>query len=136
MGQCGCGEMNPTVKFPGPDEAIYALEIYSSCHYCSTSAGVVMYRFGADDPDRDLWLDGVEEAKFLGYAADDPSGQFAVSVLDPAHLAAVLNEDQEDEDEADIRTWNIAFSLPEAVGRTLDDWRSFRAGAATEGEQR
>lgn len=55
MGACGCiNNEIPIYRFPGPNELTYVINVYPSCSYCDTPAGVT------------IDLIGDEELKFLG----------------------------------------------------------------------
>jgi hypothetical protein len=49
MCECGCGEFQPTAKFPAPDGKWYGVEIYASCDTCSTPFGVWVGLLGEHD---------------------------------------------------------------------------------------
>lgn len=50
MGQCGCGDFYPDFKLPGPDGALYAIQLYRGCHECQTPVGVIITRLkGAEE---------------------------------------------------------------------------------------
>ena len=47
MGQCGCGDYNASMRFPGPPGITYAIQFYAGCGDCDTPAGIII----ADAPD-------------------------------------------------------------------------------------
>jgi hypothetical protein len=109
----------------------YAVQIYPSCHYCNTPAGVDLYRF--DDAGAEEWLGGVPEAPFIPYDPEAPTAaQLAIPVLEPRVLAeAITGEQREDadyngvgaEDFREVTEEDIRFALPAAVWKTLNEWR-------------
>jgi hypothetical protein len=136
MGQCGCSDTIPDFRLPGPDGVHYGIQIYSSCHYCVTPAGVDIYRF--DDTGAEEWLDGVPEAPFTPYNADAPiAAQLSIPVLEPAELAKAIGRDQredaeyngaDDEDFREISEEDIRLALPAAVHNTLAAWNRIAEG--------
>jgi hypothetical protein len=115
-------------RFPGPEGVTYGVQIYPSCHYCSTPAGVDLYRFGPDEADE--WLDGVEEAPFVPYSNDDRvNAQLAIPVVDPEKLAEAMSHHYEeaaaedgDETSREIAEEDMRHVLPDAVYKTLEEW--------------
>lgn len=82
MGQCGCGDFDPDFKFKGPGDIVYVLQVYPSCDYCQTPAGVIIYAFAPDD--QKLWrCDRIREVKIQDIGT-------AFGIVDPAVLAKKL----------------------------------------------
>lgn len=128
MGQCGCSDTAPDFKFPGPDGVTYAIQIYPSCHYCSSPAGVDIHRFN-DEWTRE-WCDGVPDAPWLTYAHGDPANAIlSIPVLDPKHLMKALGEPGDDE-YADIDEEEMRLALPDAVHETLQEFYARVKGAS------
>lgn len=49
MGQCGCNDFQGDFKFKGPDGITYVLQVYQSCSYCETPAGIILYAMNEKD---------------------------------------------------------------------------------------
>ncbi len=78
MGQCGCGDFHGDFKFKGPDGITYVLDVYPSCDYCNTPAGIILYAMGSDDCK--IWgVDHIPEIEILDIGT-------CVAVIDPADL--------------------------------------------------
>jgi hypothetical protein len=143
MGQCGCSDTNPLYRFPGPDGVHYGIEIYPSCHYCVTPVGVTIYRFDNDGARE--WLEYVDEAPFMPYAADRPvEAILSIPVLGAEELAAAISNDQredaeyngaDDEDYREVAEQDIRCALPDAVLATLDAWTRTVAEGTTHTEE-
>ena len=123
MGQCGCGDETPNVRFPGPEGVTYALEIYSSCHYCHTPAAVTVYRIADDSEYAEMMLEDAPEAAFV--ETPEVYGSFSITVLSAEHLKAALADEEMtgDPDAARIDLGTLAYALPDAVWRTLAEWQ-------------
>lgn len=121
MGECGCGDTTPEFRLPGPDGITYGIEIYGSCHYCETPAGVVIYRF--DAAEAAVWLDGVEDAPLMAYDPERPTNaQLAIPIVDPEFLMKAL------EDAVEVEPSDMRLALPAAVHATRSEWHRTRRG--------
>lgn len=84
MGQCGCGDFNADFKFKGPGNITYVLQIYDSCEYCETPAGVIIYAMNPKDCK--MWdVEHLQEVKI-----EDVGTAFAV--IDPFELGKKLSK--------------------------------------------
>lgn len=120
MGACGCSDTDPDFKFPGPEGVTYAIQIYPSCHYCGTPAGVDIHRFN-EEWAKDWLMDQVDDAPWLTYGEreDQTNAILGLPVLDPEHLSKSLAEVMEDEEGRRASETNIRLALPEAVHETF-----------------
>ncbi len=75
MGECGCGSFYPSFKFKGPGKDTYVLQVYPSCDYCNTPAGVILYRMSPKEA-RQWDLDDVPEKEI-------PFVGMVIPVIDP-----------------------------------------------------
>lgn len=136
MGACGCGDTTPMFRMPGPAGVVYGVEVYESCHYCETPAGVVLYRFDEAD-DNAIFVEGLPEAPFVSYNTEQPTdAQLAIPVVDPRHLAQAMTAHYEesgsydgDETSREIAEQDTQYVLPDAVHRTLAEWHRIRTEA-------
>lgn len=91
MGQCGCAEETPQVRFPGPEGFTYALEIYSSCHDCHTPAAVTVYRIADDSEYAEMVLMDADPAPFV--ETPEVYESFSIPVVSAEHLKAALADE-------------------------------------------
>ncbi len=96
---CPCSDFAPSFQLPGPDGAVYAVEIYVGCEACGTGPGVALHRFDDRKAARD-W--SVPELPRLTFDVGD--GVAFLQVLDPDKLREGLKEwlgevDEDDEDD-------------------------------------
>ena len=85
MGQCGCNDFQPMAWFEGPDDDLYAVELYPGCEYCGTPAGVVIYRL---DPEyTELW-----ELREYPKIEPDLAG-ICITVMNPETLSKLVSDD-------------------------------------------
>lgn len=90
MGQCGCGDYRPNVKFPGPDGSTYTLEIHDSCRYCETPFGVVITRHPELTDENDDYL--VRELPDVDFMKVDDAAAAHFALLDPNLLRKKLED--------------------------------------------
>ena len=132
MGQCGCGDFQPMFKFPAPDGAWYAFEVYPGCGYCDNGPGVTIHRMSAQESEEwdvphlpDLpWHE-------LGYPNAGDVAEFAIPIIETAALRAAIHNVVGDGDEYDVQGAIEDGTKPEvlreAVFTTLENWRALRA---------
>jgi hypothetical protein len=109
MGACGCGDYQGEFKFKGPGNITYVMQIYESCDYCDTPAGVILYAF---DPDEAKHLDvaSLREEKIT-------SDGIAIPVIHPKNLMQTIVESIE----ACIED-GISGEFRSAVWKTRKEW--------------
>lgn len=84
MGQCGCGDYQGDFKFKGSDDFTYVLQVYASCDYCDTPAGVIIYRMSPEDCS--MWdVDHLKEVEISDIGT-------CVAVIHPHELEKEINE--------------------------------------------
>lgn len=136
MGTCGCSDTDLMFRFPGPEGVTYGVQIYPSCDYCSTPAGVDIHRF-ADDSEEAVWVENVPDAPWLPYDGEEPTNAImSIPVVDPEKLAEAMTAHYEesaaydgDETSREIAEEDMRYALPDAVHKTLAEWRLTRVEA-------
>lgn len=124
MGECGCGATDIMLQFPGPEGIKYGLEVYPSCHYCGTPAGIVLHRLDSNAEngveEGGFFFDRAPEAEFLGYGPDSfewALSELSVPVVDPEGLAKALAKYTDLDYVPEVRA--LALALPGAVRESL-----------------
>jgi hypothetical protein len=114
MCQCGCSEFYRRFKLPGPDEFWWVIEISHGCRECSTPAGIIVSRLGAEHKDE---LEAIPELK-LAAPKMFTRTEFPFIVADPGRLCAVGIE-------AVLRSHGVAdeHELPDDVFFDADEFK-------------
>ena len=111
MGQCGCGDYQPDFKFKGPGDIIYVVQIYPSCYYCKTPAGVIIYAFSPEDQ-QDWDVDHLPEVEISDIGT-------CVGVINPSDLAQKLKTHLECDIEGCEVDYHSAFT--DSVYKQIED---------------
>lgn len=131
MGECGCSSTDVMFRIPGPEGVHYGIEIYGSCHYCHTPAGVVVHRFN-DEWAKDWLTEHVPDAPFISYSSGDPiNAMLSIPIVDPTELAAAHEEIRLEDGDGDadrLSEQSARYLLTRAVWRTLNAWHRLGAG--------
>jgi len=119
MGMCGCSDIPPDWKIPGPDGSVYAIHLYTPCNYCENPGGVVLSHLTRPD-DIEMFAEDVPELKL-----ETPGLLFPV--LDVKGLRKMIKSGcggltgSFEGDEADVDSRLNSKELAEAICDELDN---------------
>lgn len=93
MGQCGCGDFYATHKLAGPNNAVYAIQVYPGCDDCDTGVAVVISRFSESEA-KNWGVPALPDLPFSKFSdGRDYDGQQSwIPIWHPRKLASALWE--------------------------------------------
>ncbi len=110
MGQCGCGNFRGILRFKAPGNKWYFLQIYDSCDYCHTGAGIILYQMSQEEmKDFDAQFLPEIEIKYEG---------IGIPVIDP-----VIFQDLATDYFTDIFGNLLTNSFKDSIWKTVHDWK-------------
>jgi hypothetical protein len=126
MCECGCGNTEPDWRLPGPDGITYAIQVYPSCSDCGTPAGLIVYRFTAEEA-RSWGVNDCLELPIHPYMRGSVFGDCRIPIVHPRLLKKKLVElmrnvpEEYDPDGYLEDSFDEAFA--DAVAETFEEWK-------------
>ncbi len=115
MCECGCGDFQGHMRFPGPRGVVYAIELKPACSNCGAPAGVLVHRFSAKLAKE--WCVG--DLPLAPFADDIDGYAFGIPVVEPQLLADALEDEM---GHADAEVVRDAANV--ALAKTWAKWRA------------
>lgn len=131
MCECGCGEYTPSIRFQGPENAIYTVSVYDSLNCeCSNPAGVIITKITPEILDRwHIEMDyilSLPEFKF-----DNDLSEICFPIIDKQVVREILEDDLADIEtdfkkgyvDSEMLAEEVSDLMQECVRQTINKYK-------------